>query len=153
MALILHLRKWLDAPIHEPACGDGAIARVLSRFGLTVIATDLVDRGYGWTGIDFLKVPPMAPIVITNPPFRLAEEFIAHAVTGARLVALLLKSDFWHAARRIALHDRFPPAQELVVTWRLDWTGQKRPMMNTTWWVWGDVPKGQWLLPHPGVFA
>jgi hypothetical protein len=155
VALVLHLRQWLDENerIHEPACGDGAIARVLARHGFPVFATDLVDRGHGISGVDFLKTGPATPYVITNPPFALADQFIRKAVPGSRLVAFLLKSDFWHAASRIALHDAFPPAQELILTWRLDWTGQGRPTMNTTWWVWGDVPKGRWLLPHPGVFA
>jgi hypothetical protein len=154
VALVKHLGDYIVGAVHDPCCGDGAMARVLSRY-FQVIATDLVDRGYGRGGCDFLAREPLAPNVIANPPYHLAGKFIAHAVQRARLVAMLLKSDFWHAASRIALYDAFPPAQELILTWRLDWTGQKRPTMNTTWWVWGDVPKGRWLLPKPGedVFA
>jgi hypothetical protein len=156
LALISAIGPWLDAPIHEPACGDGAMARVLSRHGYQVTATDIVIRGYGSYGVDFLKYGPQAPIVITNPPFHLADKFIAKAVPGSRLVALLLKSDYWHAKCRIALHATFPPRQELILTWRLDWTGKKRPTMNCTWFVWGDhLPATTQLLPKPGhdVFA
>jgi len=140
---------YLNSTIHDPCCGDGAIAAVLREHGLHVVATDLVDRGYGDGQEDFLRVGRRGPLVIGNPPFNLAAKFIATAVPGARLVAFLLKEGFWHAASRIALHERFPPRQELILTWRLDWTGQKRPTMNTTWWVWGDVPAGRWLLPKP----
>jgi len=140
---------YLDDQIHDPCCGDGAIAKVLREHGLYVVATDLKDRGYGDGCIDFLKTGRLAPIVIGNPPFHLAEEVIAEAVPGARLVAFLLKEGFWHAARRIALYAALPPVQELILTWRLDWTGQGRPTMNTTWWVWGDVPAGRWLLEKP----
>jgi hypothetical protein len=156
VALITALGEYLDTPIHEPACGDGRMARVLTRHGYPVIATDLVDRGYGHVGFDFLAHETLAPIIVTNPPFHLAAEFIAHAVPGARLVAMLLKSDFWHAASRIALYEAFPPRQQLILTWRLDWTGQKRPTMNCTWWVWCDrLPFATRLLPKPGedVFA
>lgn len=156
VALIAAIGQHLDQPIHEPACGDGAMARVLERHGHHVLATDLIDRGYAGETFDFLKRGRIAPIVITNPPYHLADKFIATAVPGARLVALLLKSDYWHAASRIALHEAFPPRQELILTWRLDWTGGGAPTMNCTWWVWGDqLPTATRLLRKPGedVFA
>jgi hypothetical protein len=152
VALVEALDGYLDDEIHEPACGDGAMARVLSRRGHRVIATDLIERGYGASGLDFFAGPPLAPIVITNPPFDLAARFIAHAVQGARLVAMLLKADYWHAAKRIPLYEAFPPRQELILTWRLDWTGGGSPTMNCTWWVWGDhLPQRRLLLRRPGV--
>lgn len=40
--------------IWEPACGDGAISRVLQERAYKVTSTDLVDRGYGAAGVDFL---------------------------------------------------------------------------------------------------
>src|SRR6185369_10862163 len=43
-----------DGEIWDPACGDGAMARVLAERGNAVIATDLYDRGYGEPGHDFL---------------------------------------------------------------------------------------------------
>ena len=59
-----------DGPIWEPACGDGAIARVLERAGHRVIATDLIDRGYGEAGVDFLTTAePRARHIVTNPPY------------------------------------------------------------------------------------
>ena len=41
--------------IWECACGDGAISKVLINNGYQVISDDLVDRGFGNTGLDFLK--------------------------------------------------------------------------------------------------
>jgi len=56
--------------IWEPACGDGAISKVLEEQGLSVISTDVVDRGYGTAGIDFLlDFSTSSNHVITNPPF------------------------------------------------------------------------------------
>jgi hypothetical protein len=157
VALIRAIGSYIDGPVHEPACGDGAMARVLKRHGYPVIATDLVDRGYSdFNGkIDFLRTGRLGPIVVTNPPYSLADKFIAEAVPGARLVAMLLKSDYWHAASRMPLYEAFPPRQELILTWRLDWTGGGSPTMNCTWWVWGAVPVATRLLPKPAedVFA
>ena len=44
-----------DGSIWEPACGEGAIASVLKDAGHTVVATDLVDYGFGIPRVDFLK--------------------------------------------------------------------------------------------------
>jgi hypothetical protein len=59
-----------EGSIWEPACGDGAISKVLEAAGYTVISTDLVDRGYGHGGHDFLKSEtPLGRNIITNPPY------------------------------------------------------------------------------------
>jgi hypothetical protein len=66
--------------VHEPACGDGRLARVLERQGIQVIATDLLAWGYGIAGRDFLRQRRLlAPVIVTNPPFSLWAEFAAHA--------------------------------------------------------------------------
>jgi hypothetical protein len=36
--------------IWEPACGDGAMSKVMMAAGHTVYSTDLFDRGYGENG-------------------------------------------------------------------------------------------------------
>ena len=49
---LLSVEKF-SGPIWEPACGDGAISKVLLSEGYDVISSDLVDRGYGKHGVDF----------------------------------------------------------------------------------------------------
>ncbi len=39
--------------IWECACGDGAMSSVLSQTGNSVISSDLYDRGFGESGVDF----------------------------------------------------------------------------------------------------
>lgn len=59
-------------PIWEPCCGDGAMSTVLGRHGYKVVSTDLVDRGFGTSGVDFLacrKVPKGCRSLMTNPPY------------------------------------------------------------------------------------
>lgn len=81
-----------EGAIWEPACGDGAMAIVLKRVGHhRVVSTDLIARGHGRSGIDFLKTKKLrAPNVVTNPPFKLWQPFAQHALDlGATKVALL----------------------------------------------------------------
>ena len=45
----------LDNPVLECACGEGHLSERLKYYGYDVVSRDLIDRGYGETGIDFLK--------------------------------------------------------------------------------------------------
>lgn len=132
----------ISRQLWEPACGRGRMARVLSEAGFEVIATDLVDRGYGEGGVDFRTTRKLrAPIVVTNPPYgELVGDFIRHAAAlGALYLALLLKSDFFHAtdkANRDTLFRELPPSRVHPLGFRLDWTGQGSPVMNCSWFIW-----------------
>lgn len=123
--------------VWEPACGDGAIARILSMAGWDVIATDLVDRGFGYKA-DFLTATgPAALQICTNPPFALAEQFIRHGFAlGVQYQAHLLKAQFWNAASRLQLFKDHQPQAVLPLTWRLDFTGGGAPTMDCAWVVW-----------------
>lgn len=135
--------------IWEPACGDGAIARVirekLPRYA--VVATDLVDRGFGAAPIDFLQTTILeAKAIITNPPYKddLPERFVRHAFAlGAEYVALLLKVNFWSAGKRVRLWHELRPARRYDLTWRPDFLGLGGGMMDCAWFVWDlAAPEG-----------
>lgn len=121
------LMEFLQLPkskIWEPAAGDGAMVKVLERYGHEVIATDIQ------TGDDFLRTIGMADAIITNPPFNLSHEFIIKALQDAPIVAMVLKSQYWHAKKRFDLYKENPPAYILPLTWRPD-KGQNI-LYNTT---------------------
>jgi hypothetical protein len=126
--------------IWEPACGDGAMARVLAGDGHTVLSTDIRHTGFGQGDVDFLTASPLeCDAVITNPPFAASEQFIRKALATAPLVAMLLKSQYWHAQKRHALFTEHPPAWVLPLTWRPDFLDGERggsPTMDCIWTVW-----------------
>ena len=83
----------------EPAAGRGAIVNVLRAAGHEVLASDLVDYGEPthFPRRDFLlerKAPDGCELVSTNPPFRLANEFVAHALDLCPRVIMLLRLGF-----------------------------------------------------------
>lgn len=90
--------------VWEPACGDGAISRVLEAHGYSVVSSDIVDRGFGEGGIDFLATTELlADDVVTNPPYDddLPERFAVHALAlGARKVALLCRLSWLEGLER-----------------------------------------------------
>jgi hypothetical protein len=138
IALLPHI-KTFPHEVWEPACGDGAISAILEDAGFFVISQDLVDRGYiGTKTGDFLEREfNSARAIVTNPPFNLAHEFIAHAhKLNVEHIAMLLKADFWNAKCRQELWDTRPPSEILGLTWRLDFTGAGRPHRNCIWCIW-----------------
>lgn len=72
----------LEGKIWECACGDGNISKIISEYypQNKLYSTDLIDRGYGIGGIDFLnhniKDGFLFDTIITNPPFSLMNDFI-----------------------------------------------------------------------------
>lgn len=109
------------AQIWEPACGDGAISRVLEEAGYFVHSADLVDRGYGDARVDFLLEHRLrAPQIITNPPFKLAEQFVDKCVTlGVEKWAFLLRLAWLEGVGRKHLFTHTPLARVLVSSRRL----------------------------------
>ena len=90
-------REILEGSILEPACGDGAMSRVLLDYGYDVCSTDKIDRGFGTPGIDFLNADKQFSklsydCIVTNPPFRLGLEFILKAKDIARHKICILNS-------------------------------------------------------------
>lgn len=127
-----------SAVVWEPACGINAMVYPLEAAGYRVIATDLVDRGYGETPVDFLTTTERrADCIVTNPPFELAVPFIEHAFAlGVTELALVLKSTFWQAKKRYPLWQKHPPSLVLPLLWRADFMGLGAPTMDCSWFVW-----------------
>jgi hypothetical protein len=101
----------LPQMIWEPACGPGSIARTLRAAGKTVIASDLVDYespDQDHAGWDFLfeqSAPLGVEAIVTNPPFKNANEFAAHALTLCPRVVMLLRLAFLESTRRSQILD------------------------------------------------
>jgi hypothetical protein len=137
-----------DGPIWEPACGDGAISRVLEERGHKVISTDLCARGYGQARVDFLmEHKSLAPNIITNPPFKYIEPFIWKALqlsTGK--VAMLARLAFLEGKVRRTMFESTPLARVWVFSKRLSIAragdpaygakGGQGGMVAFAWFVW-----------------
>jgi hypothetical protein len=145
------LMGYLDLPkttaIWEPACGEGHMSKVLEKLGFDVNSSDLHDRGYGINGIDFLQTKRIdidrSEWIITNPPFSLSEQFIRKCIEHKLPFAMLLKSQYWHSAKRRKLFEEHRPKAVLPLTWRPDFLfGSKSgsPTMECIWTVWGTEP-------------
>ena len=132
--------------IWEPACGSGAMSKVMEAHGHNVFSSDIQYLSFGHETVDYLAAAPKVNMdaIITNPPFSLAEDFIRKSVSEARVVAMLLKSQYWHASSRRRLFEDLQPSFVLPLTWRPDFLehtrllGEKKgaPTMEVAWTVW-----------------
>lgn len=78
---MLHKHNLLvDGKYWECACGDGRLSERLKEYGYDVISSDLFDRGYGVTGVDFLIQENGYDNIITNPPYTFINDFLVKGI-------------------------------------------------------------------------
>lgn len=113
---ILCNEEKFDGDIWEISSGRGDLSNRLIQLGYNVYSTDIIDRGGCEQFIgeyDFLQWEgePLAPNIITNPPYSLSTQFIYKAMellpTGGKL-ALFLKLQFLEGKARKILFQKYP---------------------------------------------
>ena len=97
--------------IWECASGEDHIANVLRAHGHDVRCTDIIDRTGHTEVLDFLTTTyaPIGCDIITNPPYKYAQEFVEHAlliVEDGHKVAMYLKLTFLEGKKRQRLFNQ-----------------------------------------------
>ena len=144
--------------IWECACGEGHISKVLEAAGHKVLSTDIVDRGYGTGGIDFLNgVYEWDGDIITNPPYKYAKEFVEQAIKSVKdgaKVAMFLKLTFMESKSRKELFTKYPFKTLYVSSSRLQCAkngkfDSKGTAIAYGWYVWEKgyegTPSIRWI--------
>ena len=141
----------LPRRVWEPACGRGAIVNVLRAHGHEVVATDLVNYGVPITppayySVDFLlehRAPEGTQAIVANPPYKLADQFVAHALELSPIVIMLLRLAFLESERRTEVLEHRGLARVHVFRKRLPmmhrdgWNGPRAPSaIPFAWFVW-----------------
>jgi hypothetical protein len=145
--------------VDEPACGAGDMANTLAEYFGQVRASDIVDRGYGERR-DYLWPSdlPQVDWTITNPPFKLALQFIETALKRSRFgVAMLVRSAFLESETRYTrLFSKHPPAAVVQYVERVVMHQGRLVKDGTTataycWVVWThsdvEAPRFYWIPP------
>lgn len=144
----------------EPACGAGHMSKVLEENFGRVISSDKFDYGYGLLHDYLANGWPQQPVdwVITNPPFRLAEEFVLKSMRIARHgVAILARTVFIESVGRYerVFRDK-PPSKFAQFTERVPMVQGRLDKKASTatgysWIVWEKFyvgePKLVWVPP------
>jgi hypothetical protein len=136
--------EMFDGKVWECACGNGAISNVLQDYGYETVDTDLNDWGYGESRRDFLmEREALAPNIVTNPPYKLAQQFIQQAIDlGVHKHCWLLRLAFLEGVKRFnELFVKNQPSRIYVFSKRVTmWRGDEEPTGTGTtcyaWFVW-----------------
>ena len=145
----------LNNNIWECACGEGHLSKVLIKNGFNVKSTDLIDRGFGEVQ-DFLKFEGnIDGDILTNPPFKLAEEFVKKAkevLQGGNKLILFLKIQFLESESRFKLFRNFPLKYVYVHSSRQlcsrkgDFENYKSTTLFYAWFVWEKGFSGETII-------
>ncbi|QDC37120.1 methyltransferase [Sphingobium fuliginis] len=147
-----------DRSCREPAANRGHMVRPLREYFASVEASDVHDYGAGFPVEDYLFGPnPDVDWTITNPPFRLAEQFIEKAsMTSRHGFAFLVRAAFLESVGRYeGIFSRNPPSYVLQFTERVVMHKGKLSANGSTatayaWLVWvegEDDTRLRWIAP------
>lgn len=147
----------LHSHIWECACGQGHLSKILESKGYHVINSDLIDRGYGLGGVDFLKCMYKEPHVdiLTNPPYKYAKEFVEHAMeisSQGDFVVMFLKIQFLEGKARREMFEKYPPKYVYVNSERQicaingDFENIKSSATCYCWFIWEKGFKGEPII-------
>lgn len=141
--------------IWDASAGGGALVREMEAVGLSVIGSDLIDRGAGYEVKSFYDYDkPLARCTVQNPPFDECgwgngkARWLKHALEtlGLDYMALLLNWTWPGAGGLAGFWADNPPARVYLMRWKIDFTGQGAPPMLNAWFVWDKLWQGETVL-------
>jgi len=115
--------------------------------GIEVTSSDLIERGYG-NQMNFFDYKEWNGDIVTNPPYKLAKEFIEHSLSitsDGNKICMFLKIQFLEGKARKVLFTKFPPKVVYVSSSRIlcaknaDFDGMKAGGGSAVaygWFVW-----------------
>lgn len=145
--------------IWECACGEGHLSKRMIELGAEVVSTDLVDRGYGETPVDFFSAKTArGGHIVSNPPYKLAQQFCEHGLSllpeGGKM-AMFLKLLFLEGQKRKKFFAQYPPKTIYVSSSRMvcakngDFVNAGASAVAYAWFVWEKgytgAPSIKWI--------
>lgn len=136
----------------DPCAGDGAIMVPFVKNGITE------PRQWEWAeireGRDYLDdgMTGKADIIITNPPFSLATQFIDQSFKGDPIfIAYLLRLNFWGSRKRRDWWQGKEPTHQFTLSERPSFTGKGTDATEYAWFVWDGLglckrPPGMYVI-------
>lgn len=155
--LALFEREKFEGNVWECASGDGAMSKVIEKSNECISSDIRNEEGvYGEKGIDFLRTNRKVDNIITNPPYRFAQDFVEHSLECVNnKVAMLLKLVFLESKSRHSLFQRNQLKTVYVFCERLKIykkgiIGKNSGLIAYAWFVWDKSYRGkpniEWIL-------
>jgi SAM-dependent methyltransferase len=160
-AILRRLRVGPGHRVLEPGCGTGAILKEIVATGAHAVgieshadrAAEAAKHASVACG-DYLRTLELAPahrydLVLGNPPFKHAREFVEKALTQGAGVCMLLRLS-WLASRSRADFHRAHPSRVFILPRRPSFTPDgKTDASEYAWFAWG-FGGGTWEILDVG---
>ena len=154
VSMLLEMEHF-EGKIFEPSCGEGHLSKEMVSLGYEVFSMDIIDRGYGKVG-DFLKYNrPFDGNIITNPPYRFANDFILKSLSlipEGKKIAFFLPIRYLEGKARKKTFQEFPPKVVYVSSSRIkcamngNFDEMKGSAVSYAWFVWEKGHTGDTVL-------
>lgn len=132
---------------HEPCRGDGRIEDWLaSECGLPTTYSEILEDK------DFFEYTDDVDLIITNPPFSIAKEFIDHSLEISNTCIMLLRINYLGSISRHEWWKKQPPTAMFVLSKRPSFTGKGTDATDYAWFVWDKtdrIPRGIHFVSPP----
>ena len=152
--------------IWEPMAGNGMIAKELTKAGLDVYATDIVERDFklndivDYFGTNSFEVSNCDFAIVTNPPYEFANKFLEHTLTiiKPKTCCLFLPVRYLEGQKRYdCIYSKYKPSKVLMYVKRLGCFTEKdvkegkvteRGIGSAVAYMWLCFDRDTWLDPN-----
>jgi hypothetical protein len=133
----------------DPSCGSGNIPLALRARGISCWGSDIADRGFGTTGLNFFDAADKADCIITNPPYSVIQAYVARALSlTTHKVAILARLALLEGMKRRSFLMSTPLARVWVSSRRVSMPPggtdieAKGGSIAYAWFVWDHAHSG-----------
>lgn len=131
---------------HEPCKGDGRLYQWLLNKGIKTTYTEITED------LDYFDWEGTSDLIITNPPFSLAQEFIDYSISKSKVTIMLLRLNFLGSIKRYEWWSNSPPTAIHVLSKRPSFTGSGTDATDYGWFIWDNediLDKGIFFVKPP----
>lgn len=137
----------LFSSAHEPCRGDGRIQFFLEEeLGIPTSYSEIMEEK------DFFDWNGSVDLILTNPPFSLAKEFIDHSLPRCKVCIMLLRINYLGSISRHPWWKDNTPTALYVLSKRPSFTGKGTDATDYAWFVWdktNQLNKGVFFVSPP----
>ena len=132
---------------HEPCRGDGRIHFFLEEEQNLPCTYSEINEGK-----DFFDWEEGTDLILTNPPFSIAKEFIDHSLANSQTCIMLLRINYLGSISRHEWWKENTPIAIHVLSKRPSFTGKGTDATDYAWYVWDKsdrLDKGIFFVSPP----
>ena len=141
----------------EPTAGNGNICKVFKEYypNKDLTAVELREEEYNnlcQSNIDvviidsYYNIRDKYDIIIGNPPYSEAQEFIEHSFELLKengILIFLLRTNFLESKKRYEFWKKYPLSKLYTLSKRPSFTGKGTDATSYSWFIWEKYPNGQ----------